>query len=107
MKEFRRRAQALQNHVAEAETLVDRNLDAEVVTERNRAREMLDRILLQMPDTLREAFILFEIEDMSVPEIAELLGIPTGTAASRLRRARELFQNGVAELRARGHAGGS
>ena len=48
----------------------------------------LDRILEQMPDNLKEAFILFELEDMSVPQIAELLAIPTGTVASRLRRAR-------------------
>jgi RNA polymerase sigma-70 factor (ECF subfamily) len=48
---------------------------------------------------LKEAFILFELEDMSVPQIAEMLAIPTGTVASRLRRARALFQKAVAELR--------
>jgi RNA polymerase sigma-70 factor, ECF subfamily len=35
-----------------------------------------------------------------VPEIAELCGIPQGTAASRLRRAREAFQAEAARLKA-------
>jgi RNA polymerase sigma-70 factor, ECF subfamily len=102
-KEFRRRAQSALRNVAEPSgDIVDREVDVEVITERNRARQKLDRILEQMPDKLREAFILFELEDMSVPEIALLLEVPTGTVASRLRRARELFQTAVAELRARG-----
>jgi RNA polymerase sigma-70 factor (ECF subfamily) len=52
-----------------------------------------------MPDNLKEAFILFELEDLTVPQIAELLAIPTGTVASRLRRARAFFQTEVALLR--------
>lgn len=41
---------------------------------------------------LREVFVLHEIEELSGPAIAELLGIPTGTVASRLRRARAAFR---------------
>jgi RNA polymerase sigma-70 factor (ECF subfamily) len=102
-KEFRRRAQSAQRNVSEpTQDIVDRALDVELIAERSRARQTLDRILEQMPDKLREAFILFELEDMSVPEIALLLEVPTGTVASRLRRAREMFQTAVAELRAQG-----
>lgn len=99
-KEFRRKKQSRLNHVTpDAELLIDRSLDVEAVAERSQAREKLDRILEQMPDNLKEAFILFELEDMSVPQIAELLSIPTGTVASRLRRARVLFQKAVQDLR--------
>jgi DNA-directed RNA polymerase specialized sigma24 family protein len=35
---------------------------------------------------------------MPTPQIAELVGIPGGTAASRLRRAREQFRSLVAKL---------
>ena len=38
------------------------------------------------------ADVLFEIEGFTVPEIADLLKVPLGTAASRLRRAREQFR---------------
>ena len=45
------------------------------------------------------------LEELAVPEIAELLGIPGGTVASRLRRAREAFHKAAARLRAaRNHA---
>jgi RNA polymerase sigma-70 factor (ECF subfamily) len=43
-------------------------------------------------------FTLYELEEVNVPEIAALLGIPVGTAASRLRRAREEFQTRAREL---------
>jgi RNA polymerase sigma-70 factor (ECF subfamily) len=99
-KEFRRKAQASQNHVApDPERLVDGAPDLEAVAARNQARRQLDRILERMPENLKEAFILFELEDLTVPQIAELLTIPTGTVASRLRRARAFFQTEVALLR--------
>jgi RNA polymerase sigma-70 factor, ECF subfamily len=99
-KEFRRKTLSRRNHISpDPEVLVDRSLDVEAVAERSQARQKLDRILEQMPDSLKEAFILFELEDMTVPQIAELLAIPTGTVASRLRRARAQFQKAVTELR--------
>jgi len=73
----------------------------EELTDRKRAREMLDRILDAMDDELRVVFVLFEIEGMTTPEIAELIGAPLGTAASRLRRAREAFDAHVQRIEAR------
>lgn len=107
-KEFRRKSLSRLNHVSpDPEVLIDRSYDVEAVAERSQARRQLDRILEQMPDNLKEAFILFELEDMSVPQIAELLAIPTGTVASRLRRARALFQKAVLELRGQQEGGES
>jgi RNA polymerase sigma-70 factor (ECF subfamily) len=63
----------------------------ELVDER-RAHETLRAIVDAMPPELRAVFVLFEIEELSLSEIAGLLGIPAGTAASRLRRARETFR---------------
>jgi RNA polymerase sigma-70 factor (ECF subfamily) len=106
-KEFRRKTLSQLNHFSpDPEFLVDRSPDVEAVAERSQARQKLDHILNQMPDSLKEAFILFELEDMTVPEIAELLSIPTGTVASRLRRARALFQKAVTELRGQQHMSG-
>ena len=53
-----------------------------------------------LTDDLRVSFVLYELEGLSSPEIATLLGIPLGTVASRLRRAREAFELGVSELKA-------
>jgi RNA polymerase sigma-70 factor (ECF subfamily) len=98
-KEFRRKAQSSLSHVSpDSEHLVDASPDLEALAARNQARRQLDRILGRMPENLREAFVLFELEDMTVPQIALLLSIPTGTVASRLRRARAFFQSEVTQL---------
>jgi len=62
------------------------------LTDQKRAREMLDTLLQHIELDARAVFVLFEIEGFTVPEIAELLRVPLGTAASRLRRSREQFQ---------------
>ncbi len=69
--------------------------------ERIEQRALLDRLLEPLDLDLRAVLVLHEAEELSVPEIAELLGIPTGTAASRLRRAREEVQAALARIRAR------
>ncbi len=62
------------------------------LTDQKRAREALDAIISRMDDDHRSVFVLAELDDFTTPEIASLLEIPLGTAASRLRRAREKFQ---------------
>jgi RNA polymerase sigma-70 factor (ECF subfamily) len=62
------------------------------LTDQKRARQVLDRMLAGMEIDIRTVFVLFEIDGFTVPEIAKVLAIPVGTAASRLRRAREQFQ---------------
>jgi RNA polymerase sigma-70 factor (ECF subfamily) len=71
------------------------------LVERQKARKLLDAILDTMPEELRTVFVLFEFEELSTPEIAELLGIPRGTAASRLRRAREDFEKRLSRVESR------
>ena len=68
------------------------------LTDQKRLRAVLDGVLAAMPDDLRVVFVLFELEEMSTPEIAALLEIPLGTAASRLRRARQAFDRLVARV---------
>ncbi|HEY5241546.1 MAG TPA: RNA polymerase sigma factor [Polyangiaceae bacterium] len=69
--------------------------DAETLLAMKEERALLDRVLGEMPDDLRTVFVLFVLEGTPTPEIAELLGVPSGTVASRLRRAREAF-HGIA-----------
>lgn len=79
----------------------DGTASAEELVDRNRARLVLDRVLDGMTMEVRAVFVLFELEELSVPNIALLLGVPIGTVASRLRRGRELFQAAAARFRAR------
>ncbi len=74
--------------------------DAEQLVHQKQLRELLDQILDKMSDDLREIFVLFELEKLTRVEISELLGLPAGTIASRLRRAREQFEDACEKLRA-------
>lgn len=69
----------------------------EELLDQRKAREALDAILASLGEELQEVFVLFELEGMTMAEIAATLGIPPGTVASRLRRARESFHGRVEE----------
>jgi RNA polymerase sigma-70 factor (ECF subfamily) len=73
--------------------------DAEAEVEQRRRRECLDRVLDRLAAEHREVFVLAELEDMTMAEIAAVLRIPPGTVASRLRRAREIFEAEASALR--------
>jgi RNA polymerase sigma-70 factor (ECF subfamily) len=78
----------------------DATPDGERVVELKEQRALLDRVLSEMSDDLRTVFVLFVLEGMASQEIADILGIPAGTVASRLRRAREAFHSTARRLRA-------
>ena len=59
-----------------------------------------EAILNKLPEAQRLVFVLFELEEMSGEEIAELLSISVGTVRSRLRLAREAFAREVKRLAA-------
>ena len=55
-------------------------------------REMVRQALGELPVHFREILLLCEVEEMSYQEIADALGIPTGTVMSRLFRARQALR---------------
>jgi RNA polymerase sigma-70 factor (ECF subfamily) len=61
----------------------------------------LHGILDELDDDKREVFILAELEQMTVPEIADALAVNLNTVYSRLRAARQEFEQAVARHRAR------
>lgn len=97
-----RRARNVRPESAESPT-IERTLGPlphpEALLDQKRARELLDSVLDEMTEDLRTAFVLFELEGYSGPEVAEMLEIPLGTATSRLRRARESFQDSVRKIK--------
>lgn len=69
--------------------------------DRRRARALLDEILEAMAEDIRIVFVLYEIEELTMAEIATVLEVPPGTVASRLRRARTDFNARVARIEKR------
>jgi RNA polymerase sigma-70 factor (ECF subfamily) len=96
-----RRARARNREQADdgaLELVSDAAPDPEEAAQKSQAKRLLEKVLSEMNEDLRTVFVLFELEGLTSVEIAELLQIPVGTAASRLRRAREEFQLGVTKL---------
>ncbi|HWO11579.1 MAG TPA: RNA polymerase sigma factor [Polyangiaceae bacterium] len=72
--------------------------DAEHLLIEKHLRALLDAALATLPDAHREVFVLYELEGFSTHEIGEMLGIPLGTVASRLARARASFSKAARSL---------
>jgi RNA polymerase sigma-70 factor, ECF subfamily len=77
---------------AELAELASPELDPEALAEQQHLRAVLQRVLDQLPLDLRAVFVLYELEELTMAEIAQTLALPPGTVASRLRRAREAFE---------------
>jgi RNA polymerase sigma factor (sigma-70 family) len=56
-------------------------------------RPVLDQELARLPDKYRIVVVVCDLEEKSRKEAAELLGLPEGTVASRLARARAMLAN--------------
>lgn len=76
------------------------HVSPEALLDAKRRREVLDAIVAALPDDVRPVFVLFELEGMTMAEIAPLMELPPGTVASRLRRGRELFAASIKRLEA-------
>jgi RNA polymerase sigma-70 factor (ECF subfamily) len=87
-KQVRRREEAL----ASAVLPIDSAALPDGLLEATRTRAELDALLAELPDELRRVLVLTAIEDLTMNEIATLESIPSGTVASRLRRARALLR---------------
>jgi RNA polymerase sigma-70 factor (ECF subfamily) len=68
--------------------------------DRKRAREQLDAILAELDEHKRAVFVFYEIEELAMNEVAEIVGCPLQTAYSRLRAAREHVEAAARRLAA-------
>lgn len=74
------------------------DVPADELIDRREGLAFLDQTLADMSPELRTTFALYELEEMTMAEIAAVTDAPMGTVASRLRRAREQFQEAVNRL---------
>lgn len=97
----RRAPTTTSNDVDEAETFDDSSTLRDVDTPDSmlltkQVGEAVNRAIDRLPEDLRQAIVLREIEGMSYEEIAAAMNCPIGTVRSRIFRAREAI---AAELR--------
>ena len=55
----------------------------------------LERALSELPEQTRSAFVLCEIQELSVRDAATILGVPEGTIKSRVHTARQLLRSAL------------
>ena len=64
-------------------------------TLRGEVRRIIERRIDELPVAFRTVFVMREVEDMTVQETAECLGIPAATVRTRLFRARTLLREAL------------
>lgn len=64
-------------------------------------RDAIDKALAALPDDLRVAVVLRDVQGLEYREIADVLGIPLGTVESRIFRGRQRLRPLLEPLRAK------
>ncbi|MBS2016804.1 MAG: RNA polymerase sigma factor [Deltaproteobacteria bacterium] len=77
----------------------------EVSAQKAEAARTLYRLLEALDEEKREVFVLVELEQLSAPEVADALDVKLNTVYSRLRVAREEFEESVKRIHARERRG--
>jgi len=79
-----------------AEPADERSESPAASTLRAELRVLLERRIDELPAAFRTVFVMRDVEEMSVQETADLLGIPQATVRTRLFRARALLRQALA-----------
>jgi len=86
-------------HGAENHALTDSRESGPVSElERKEGLDALDRVLAQLNERQRVVFVLAELEQMTLHDIAEVVGSNANTVATRLRAARKAFEKALARF---------
>lgn len=70
-------------------------------SERRRAADVLAGILASLDDEKRAVFVLFELSELPMNEVADAVGVPLKTAYSRLYAARAHVEQAIARINAK------
>lgn len=76
----------------------DETLRPDTAADANIKREIIQKALLKVRDSYREAVILRDIQELSYEEIAEIIGIEVGTVKSRINRGRAELQKYLKDI---------
>lgn len=86
-------AQLLENLDAEpvSEQQIEVELDAAVLD------EALQQVLSELPAPLHQIFSLHYQEELTIPQVAEIVGVPAGTVKSRLHKTMNIIRKKLKE----------
>ena len=95
--DHRRRRRSFEE-LADAAGVLDKGPSPLDVTVHNESVQLLERALERMDEHHRVVFFLMDVEELRANEVSAILSINVNTVYSRLHRARERFNEIVAEL---------
>jgi RNA polymerase sigma-70 factor, ECF subfamily len=84
------------HHVESIHMIVDQSDSPDNALGRAQIRDLLERKVDELPESYRVVFVLRSVEELSVEETAEALGIPEETVRSRHFRAKNLLRESLA-----------
>jgi RNA polymerase sigma-70 factor, ECF subfamily len=84
------------SHAESAHMIVDETDAPDRAAGRVQIRELLERKVDELPENFRMVFVMRSVEELSVNETAESLGIPEETVRSRHFRAKNLLRESLA-----------
>jgi RNA polymerase sigma-70 factor (ECF subfamily) len=88
---YRRRARRARDQTPLSDTLVDSSHSPHDAVEEAQGLGRLQHLLDELDDEKRATLLLADLEGLTAPEIAALMGAPLNTVYTRLRRARAAF----------------
>jgi|HubBroStandDraft_1064217.scaffolds.fasta_scaffold203819_2 RNA polymerase sigma-70 factor (ECF subfamily) len=96
--DYRKRSFRRNETVTEAFPDVPSGSDPHGEAAGRQARALLDRIVGELDDEKRAVFVLYEIEELPMSEVAAAIGCPVQTAYSRLHAARAIVEKAAGRL---------
>lgn len=75
----------------------DNGLSPYASLEKKERQEALKKAIAQLPEDLRTALVLYNLQNRSYEEIANITGVAMGTVKSRISRARERLKENLSE----------
>ncbi len=87
---------SLDSNVQRAESVAEPGIAPDGAVTRMQFREILERKVGELPDILRVVFVLRSVDELSVQETAQVLGVPQDTVRTRHFRAKALLREALA-----------
>jgi RNA polymerase sigma-70 factor (ECF subfamily) len=77
--------------------LMSESADPERAAAQSQVRHLIERAIDDLPEIFRVVFVMRDVEEMSIEETADFLGLPPATVKTRLHRARRQLRRALDE----------